>query len=177
MEVYVCQVKTGEEQKFIQLYSALQSAFALDMVIHSPRRELTIRRAGKLLKETKPLFPGYLFIEAEDMEPARFRSLRSTPGFFRMLPENSRIRPLDADTRYILGQLVHHGEVLGLSQVQFQEDGKIRVLSGPLEGLEGHLVKVNRRKRRARIRLDLYETAHLVDLGFEELEPLQEPQK
>ena len=43
-----------------------------------------------------------------------------------------------------------------------------------MEGLEGRIVKIDRRKQRARIRLDLYDNSHLIDLGFEELEARDE---
>jgi transcription termination/antitermination protein NusG len=43
-----------------------------------------------------------------------------------------------------------------------------------LMGLEGCIIKVNRRKRRAKIRLDMNDSPILFDLGFEILEKLQE---
>ena len=52
----------------------------------------------------------------------------------------------------------------------FDENRRIRVVSGPLQGLEGRIVKVDRRKGRARVRLDIYADAFEIDLGFEILE-------
>jgi len=42
-------------------------------------------------------------------------------------------------------------------------------------GLEGCIVKVNKRKRRAKIRLDMNDSPILFDLSFEILESLKEP--
>ncbi|MFW5689149.1 MAG: KOW motif-containing protein, partial [Spirochaetota bacterium] len=47
----------------------------------------------------------------------------------------------------------------------------IEVKEGPLAGLEGRIVKVDRRKQRAKVRLDLYQESFLVDFGFELLAP------
>jgi transcription termination/antitermination protein NusG len=41
------------------------------------------------------------------------------------------------------------------------------VINGPLKGLEGKIVKVDKRKGRAKVKLDLYDESFLVDLSFE----------
>ncbi len=62
------------------------------------------------------------------------------------------------------------GEVVERSKVCFDENQRIRVLSGPLKDLEGRIVKVNRRKGRAKIKLELYNVNFLIDFGFDVLE-------
>ena len=52
----------------------------------------------------------------------------------------------------------------------FDEHNRIRVISGPLKGLEGQIVKVDRRKGRARVKLELYEDSFMIDFGFDSLE-------
>ena len=59
------------------------------------------------------------------------------------------------------------GEIAEPSRVHFDENDRIVVDSGPLQGLEGKIVKVDRRKGRAKIQLDLYTENFLLDLGFE----------
>jgi transcriptional antiterminator NusG len=48
------------------------------------------------------------------------------------------------------------------------------VLYGPLAGLEGRIVRVDRRKKRAKISLDLYDDSFFVDLAFEVIEKANE---
>jgi transcriptional antiterminator NusG len=62
------------------------------------------------------------------------------------------------------------GKVADISKVRFDEDDRIVVVEGPLKDLEGLIVKVDIRKRRAKIRLDMCENSFLVDLGFEILD-------
>jgi transcriptional antiterminator NusG len=56
--------------------------------------------------------------------------------------------------------------------VSFDAERRIRVISGPLKTLEGRIIKVDRRKGRARVRLELYEDAFLIDFGFDAIESL-----
>ena len=53
-----------------------------------------------------------------------------------------------------------------VSQVVFDENHRIRVLSGPLEGLEGLVVHVDRRKHRAKVRMEFDRGTFTVTLGF-----------
>ena len=48
------------------------------------------------------------------------------------------------------------------------------MLAGPLKGLEGYIQKVDRRKGRARVKLDLYQESFHIDFGFEFMERLLE---
>ena len=159
---YALQVMTGGEEKFLRL--ARQAAPGVDLFW--PRRNLRIRRAGKWRDSLAPIFPGYVFLEAGDVAPSLYWAIRRLPGFNRFLKSNQNIVPLpDSDTR-ILRALLFHGEVVGKSVVEFDENNRIRVLEGPLRGLEGQIVKVDRRKGRVKVKLDLYDKSHTVDFGF-----------
>jgi transcriptional antiterminator NusG len=43
------------------------------------------------------------------------------------------------------------------------------VISGPLSGLEGRIIKADKRKGRAKVKLDLYGDSFCIDLAFEVL--------
>jgi transcriptional antiterminator NusG len=62
------------------------------------------------------------------------------------------------------------GQVIDKSVVYFDTGKRIRVVSGPLKELEGKIVKVDRRKGRAKVKLDMFENEFLIDFGFEALE-------
>jgi len=61
--------------------------------------------------------------------------------------------------------------------VYFNEDSRIVVVEGPLMGLEGRIVKVDRRKGRAKIMLDLYNDSFSIDLAFEVIGALEPVRK
>ena len=168
MNYYAIQVKTGSENKFIKLFRALNPDIAFP--IHFPRRLLDIRRAGKLKPSTPSVFPGYVFIEAECDEEIQERQweFRRTKGFFRFLKSNQDITPLAGrDLDLVLHFIKNAGPIAGRSKVYFNENSRIVVVEGPLSGLEGRITKVDRRKGRAKVMLDLYNDSYAIDLAFE----------
>jgi transcriptional antiterminator NusG len=82
---------------------------------------------------------------------------------------------MESKDQDLLGHFLSYGEIVDKSRVVFDENHRIRVVEGPLKGLEGLIVKVDRRKRRAKVRLELYENSHNVDFGFEVLESVIVP--
>ena len=63
------------------------------------------------------------------------------------------------------------GSAAKLSKVAFDENDRIKVIDGPMQGLEGQIVQVDKRKGRAKIKLDMFSDSFLIDLGFEVINP------
>lgn len=166
---YVVQVMTSEEDKFLGHINQRLPDGVLRILW--PRRKLFIRRRGKRIPTLAPIFPGYLFVEAETLSPESYWSLRKTPSFVRFLDSNQNVRPLSGADRELIVHFLRFGPVVETSRVHFDEDARIRVIEGPLKGLEGKIVKVDRRKGRAKVKLDLYNESFLVDFGFETIQP------
>jgi len=168
MNYYAIQVKTKSEEKFIkQLKSRSKD---MPLTLHFPRRRLNIRKSGKIKTATPAVFPGYIFIEAESNDEIQHFQweFRKTKGFFRFLMSNQDITPLkDRDLELVLHFINNSGSIAGRSRVYFNENSRIVVVEGPLSGLEGRIVKVDRRKCRAKIMLDLYNDSFTIDLAFE----------
>ncbi len=179
-QYFVIQVLTGDESRYIRRVEerTLLAGFAPEEArLWWPRRRMYIRRKGKRIKTLTALFPGYLFLETRDLSPHLYQTVRRTEGFVRFLPDNRDITPLDAESHRLIRHFLSHGEVLQESRVYFDENNRIVVKEGPLKGLEGHIVKVDRRKRRAKVKLDLYEESFQIDLAFETMEPtLNQPE-
>jgi transcriptional antiterminator NusG len=168
LNYYAIQVKTRAENKFIKLFRALHPEVSFP--IYFPQRRLDIRRNGQIKATMAAVFPGYIFIEAEKDEDiiASQWEFRRTEGFYRFLRSNQEITPLaDRDLELVLHFIKNAGPVAGRSKVYFNEDSRIVVVEGPLMGLEGRIVKVDRRKGRAKINLDLYNDSFSIDLAFE----------
>lgn len=174
MSFFVVSVQPRREEDFIRAARRLmetRGSLPESIAFHWPRRSLTIRRRGRRTKTLAPLFPGYVFVAADSITDEIFRGLKRLPGFYRFLESNDRIRALSGRDEEIVAHFVKFGDVIGKSTVEFDENQRIRVLDGPLEGLEGLIVKVDRRKQRAKVRLDLYSESYLIDFGFDLLAP------
>ena len=165
MNYFALQIKTREEKKYLSMAANLKAAEPL--VLLFPRRTLTIRRLGKTRQTEAPLFPGYLFLQGDEIPPETYWQLKKIPGFFRFLKSNHDIRPLEGPDRELLLHFLSFGEVVKKSRVRLDENSRIQVVEGPLKGLEGRIVKVDKRKGRAKVKLDMYDESFLVDLGIE----------
>ena len=170
MKYYALQVKTRAENKFIRLFKALYPRVSLP--IYFPQRRIDIRRRGQIRQTTAAVFPGYVFVEAASVEEilAHQWEFRRTEGFYRFLRSNQDIAPLaDRDLELVLHFIKKVGPLAGKSLVTFDENSKIVVLEGPLAGLEGKIIKVDKRKGRAKVKLDIYGDSFSIDLAFEAL--------
>ncbi|MCL2242920.1 MAG: antiterminator LoaP [Treponema sp.] len=174
MNYYAIQVKSKGEKQFIKRFKSLNPEITLPM--HFLQRTLNIRRSGKIKPSTSAIFPGYIFIEAEsdDVIIAYQWEFRRTDGFYRFLRSNQQITPLtDRDLELVLHFINNAGPVAGRSKVYFNENSRIVVVEGPLLGLEGRIVKVDKRKERVKVLLDLYNDSFAIDLGFEVIGSLE----
>jgi transcriptional antiterminator NusG len=174
MKYYALQVKTRSEEKYIKLLKALHPD--IPYPIYFPQRRIDIRRRGQVAQSTAPVFPGYIFVELgeEDDILSYHWDFRRTDGFFRFLRSNQNITPLaDRDLELVLHFIKKVGPIAGKSKVYFNEDSRIVVTEGPMMGLEGKIIKVDKRKGRAKIKLDLYDDSFSIDLAFEVIDPLE----
>ncbi|WP_439647457.1 antiterminator LoaP [Brucepastera parasyntrophica] len=131
------------------------------------KKKLPIRKTGKMIDQISPIFPGYVFLETGDFPEPLYWAIRTTPGFYRYLPENKNPLPLSGKDLSTIKHFLSFGEVADISKVQFDENNRIIVVEGPLKGLEGSIIKVDRRKCRAKVKLDMYNDSFPVDLAFE----------
>lgn len=168
MNFYAIQVKTRTEEKFIKLFKAMHPEITFP--IYFLQRRLDIRKNGQIKPSMAAIFPGYIFVEVENNEDIIKCQwdFRRTDGFYRFLKSNQEITPLaDRDLELVLHFIKNAGPVAGRSMVYFNENSRIVVVEGPLMGLEGRIIKVDKRKGRAKIMLDLYNDSFSIDLGFE----------
>ncbi len=167
MNYYAVQVQTGQEEKIInKVQTNLTNRLEKQRFIF-PKRLLKIRKAGIQKPELKAIFPGYFFIEAENIDKELYNTLRYTQGFFRFLKSNQDITSLSGKDLSILQHFLRFGQTISSSQVFFDENDRICVTAGPLKGLEGLIIKVDKRKKRAKIKMDFANDSILIDLGFE----------
>jgi len=168
MHYFAIQVATRKEQEWLE---RIQGQLK-DVRFHKIMKKMFIRRRGKTKLEETPLFPGYIFFEYHDDELPTdiIHTIRHSQFFVRFLPNNESPHPLNTRDSEIIRHFIHFGSLIPPSLVKFEEDQKIRVIEGPLQGIEGFIVRVNRRKHRAKVRLTIAESVMVLDLAFEVME-------
>jgi len=166
MEWYVIQVRSGQEQQFRNRSSKfIPSENRADLFI--PLRRMIIRRKGKELIEELPVYPGYIFLATPELSPEQAGRYRKVDGFLKWVGGDGKPQAMQREDLQILQQFLSHGEVMGISLVTYSDDMRIQVVEGPLKGLEGRIVRVDKRKRRAHVRLDMYRSSFEIDFSFE----------
>jgi transcriptional antiterminator NusG len=172
MLYYAIQVRTSGEDVFLRRAGRLlrdgKGRF------FTPKRVLKEMKAGRPQKRLHPVFPGYIFFETEALDPELRWKIRRVEGFYRFLSETSNPQPLADSDRQLLLRFISFGKAADISKVTFDENQRIVVLEGPLKGLEGLIVRVDRRRGRAKVKLDLCETGFMIDFGFEAVAKAQE---
>ena len=171
MNYYAVSVKPGTEKTFLSYAEKYLEKNEYNFIW--PRRKLNIRKKGSWSNEILPIFPGYLFIRADEISFNLYKKIKKIPGFYRFLPNNQRISPLNDGDKSLLLHFLKFGEVIDKSIATFDEKNRIVIISGPLKGLEGTIKKVDKRKQRVKIRLDLFNESFLIDLGFETIKKLK----
>jgi transcriptional antiterminator NusG len=164
MYYYAIQVRTSAEDDFIR--RAAFTAAAANGRFFAPKRLLPIKKGGKTIKKLYMVFPGYVFYETDELGDEVRWAIRRLDGFYRFLRSSSSPTPLSEADRRILLHFISFGERADISKVTFDENERIVVLEGALKGLEGQIVKVDRRRGRAKVALDICSEGFLVDLAF-----------
>lgn len=167
MQYYVIRVAARQEKKFLTM--ARPYLGEKDLEVFFLRKSLTHWKQGKKREVEMPLFPGYLFLAAPDLDADLYWSLKRTAGFLTFIKANAQVQPLNSRDRDLLRHFLHFGEVAGTSLIRFDENQRIQVIEGPLQGLEGRITRVDRRKQRARVSLEFHDTVFTVDLAYKDI--------
>lgn len=163
---YALFVRTGEEDKVKARVEYRMSEYFRAVV---PKRRLRERRQGKWEYRTRTLFPGYVLLNG-DMHTETYYMLKGIPGLIRLLRTGFEPARIDPDEIELLSRITCNEELIGFSDVLLQ-DGKVRVVDGPLVALEGRILSVDHRKGRAKVSMTFLGEERIVELGVNVLRP------
>jgi transcriptional antiterminator NusG len=168
MKYFVLQVKTRSEEKFLSIYR--NDNPDAKAVLYFPKRELKERLHGRWVKKARAVFPGYIILGLDDNDNIAdyAKGLFEADGFFRFLPSNTNVRCVKGNDLELISRFIGLKEqVVGVSKVYFDENARVVIVDGPFQGFEGKIVKVDKRKQRAKVKLDLSGESFLVEFSFD----------
>ena len=151
---YVVQVKTGKEQQAIDdILKNKPDDPSFD--VFAPYRKALRKFKGQLKEVVERCFPGYIFVETNNVQNL-FVQLYWTPGYTRLLGREAdtyNFVPLDKDESRMIDILYskNNDRITEISNIEVKEGEMIRVLDGPLMGLETQIKKVNLHKRKVTV--------------------------
>ena len=171
------QVRTGREPELLKKIRSLSDKCEQSIHAYFPRRVLYIKKKGIRQKTDAPVFPGYIFLAIDDLSVPVYWQLRRTQDFYHFLPNNQNPLPLAGQDLSLLRHFLSFGEITDPSKVYFDANDRICVVEGALKGLEGKILKVDRRKQRAKVLLDMYTDGFAIDLAFEVIKTVSSDSK
>lgn len=169
---YILFTRTGREEKVQMLLKRRLDAEVFMPFI--PMLETLFKISGRIKKEMKPLFPGYVFIESEapgyelikntnriassSRDIIRFLSYGDTDELAMREHEKGMLLSLCNDDHCIEAS---SGIIVGNS---------VYVKEGPLMGRESIVRKIDRHKRRAIIELNIMGAVRQINVSLEIVE-------
>ena len=163
---YALFVETGKED---DVKKQMERRFEEKFRLLVPKRKLIERKGAVWSNVIRTLFPGYVLLNG-DIGVEEYYQFKGMPGLIKLL--RSGYDPLRIEYEEIgtISKLTYNNEIIGLSNV-LMENGKVTVIDGPLQSLEGLIVSINRRKGRAKVRLGFLGEERTVELGVSVLQP------
>lgn len=159
-------VLTGEEEN---VKKRLEYRFREGYRIMVPKRKLRERKNGNWYIATRVLFPGYVIMEGS-IDARTYYRMKDVPGLLRLLRTGLEFAGIEEREMLTLSKLVSNGDEIGISTA-LMENGRVRIVDGPLCCLEGIIQQINARKGRAKVRLNFLGEERIVDLGISLLSP------
>lgn len=140
---YVIQVYTGKEHEIAQQCRDRVMAEGEDVFV--PVAERWTKVQGKRTMITSRLFPGYIFIETNNIEDFHDR-LNRIYAMTKVLRTGEEMTPIQPEEEEYLRQLGGEEHVVKYSE-GYLEGEKLVVTSGPLKDVKGKVKKILRHKR------------------------------
>ena len=164
---YVIWVETGKEHKVRGVLENLVPADTYEKIV-IPEKTIQKKVKGQWRKVQSVLFPGYLFVVAEDITEFA-AALSEVPEFTKMLKSGDVISAIHPKEEAVLERLVEKDEMVDMSYGIIEND-RVQILEGPLMGMEGFVKKINRHKRIAVLEMEMFERVMQVEVGLEIVE-------
>lgn len=148
---YAIQVYTGKEQETIGL---CESCIGEDYKFINPQMERMRRYRGKWHKERMVMFPGYVFIDTEDIT-GFCAGIVKVPRLMKVLGADNKPIPIKQHEVDVLKRLVNDEYILTFSK-GIKTGDRLVVGSGSLIGMEALIKKIDRHKRLATIEVPMF---------------------
>ncbi len=159
---YVIQTLKGQEEKH-KNYICRDIA-ALGEEVFIMENELPYRIKGEWIKDKKPLFPGYIFVETGEPEDFNKR-LRKGHVKLKLIETDGVITPILPEEEEYLRTLGGDDHTVRYSE-GYRIGDKVEIISGAFTGYTGEIKKLDRHNRRAKLLLSLMGRDVEVEIGL-----------
>lgn len=110
------------------------------------------------------LFPGYVFIDTDEPETI-YKMLEKTSKNL-LFSDSQRVCVLDQGETSLLEDITDHNGLVGISDVQIQEDKTVAFLSGPLAKIPERIKRIDLHRRFVEASLNFLHEKETIRLGI-----------
>lgn len=161
---YVMQVLTGTEEEIIkQCRERLPGTLLEECFTPYYEEQKHIRQ--EWVTRNKVLFPGYVFVVTNDIIQL-YGHLRDIEGLTKVLKTGDEIVSLSEDEIAFIREFCGDKNIVTMSVGKI-EDSKLTILSGPLQGKEQYIKKIDRHKRIAFLEYPIFGKEQKFRAGLE----------
>ncbi len=161
---YVVQIRTGTEES-IQMQCRKNVSEEVLERCFIPYYEERKRIRGEWTTQKKVLFPGYVFMISENVKRL-YEELKKVVGLTRLIGTGEEIVPLKEEEVEFLESFGGEKQIVEMSE-GIIEHSQVKVLSGPLQGKEGYIRKIDRHKRKAWLEIEMFGRIQKIQVGLE----------
>ena len=165
-EWYAAFVGTGKEDK---VKACLNYYFSDAFRFFVPKRQMRERKKGKWSNVLRTLFPGYVLINGS-MDVEDYYNFKNVPGMWKLLGVDEELLPIPEWEVGQITRFISRGEIIGPSDLKEEEGGQVRVVAGPLTGMDGQIIRIDRRKGRAKVKMLFMGEERIIDFAVNLLE-------
>ena len=159
-------VPTGQEE---YVKEALEKFLGDQLKFMVPKRILKERKRGEWHRVKRNLFPGYILVKG-NINSETYYKIKSIPVVARVLKSEEGPEEIEKRELEVLKILIENEDGdIGISTA-YKENEKVVVNSGPLAGLEGNIQSIDKRKGRAKVKIDFLGETRTVQLGIDFIE-------
>lgn len=137
--------------------------------------EEKIRYAGAWHTRKKKWFPGYVFLISENVE-ALYKELKQIPSLTRLLGTGDEIVPLTEEEVELLKTFADDEQTVRMSEGIIVGKRAV-VTTGPLQGKEALIRKIDRHKRKAWLEMELFGRKQRIEVGLEIVRKIEETEE
>lgn len=160
---YVIHTKTGYEQQCLERCEQYIDASAYNKVfIPQFIAQKHFKKEWHDVK--KVLFPGYLFVDTETIEPV-IAGLKKFRQYSKVLRDGEVVSPITKEEQAFLSLLMDSEYTIHYSQGLLIGD-KVCVTQGPLKNIQGYVKSIDRHRRIAKLEVPFFGRPTPIEIGF-----------
>lgn len=160
---YVIHTMSGLEQKCMQqCQEYIDEAAYHEMFIPMYKTKKHFKKEWHEVE--KPLFPGYLFVDTNEIEPI-MTGLKKFRQYTKLLKDGDVISPVKKEEQDFLALMMDKNHIVQYSE-GFLIGDEVYITSGPLRKIPGWIKSVDRHRRTAKMEIPIFGRRTPIEVGL-----------